>query len=243
MQTTQQLLKSVLIMNKKLNILIVEDELLIAQILKETLNDLKYTVVEIARNYETALEILNHNKTINFIFLDINLNEPLSGTDIANKINTDFKIPFIFLTSYSDAKTIQGALVYKPQAYLIKPFTKSDLFITLELYKSRHTAPEKILEIKDGHFTVNLKHEDILWIKSENIYLEIKTTTKTYLIRNSLEKFLEKIDDENFIRIHRSYAANLQLIKAVNRVHIIVQNHKLPISRMHHEALVAKFSK
>lgn len=228
-------------MQNKLNILIVEDELLIAEMLKETLLELNYNVVAITRNYETTFEILNTYKDINFVFLDINLHESQSGLDIANIINSDFQIPFIFLTSYSDNKSIQEAVAYKPQAYLIKPFTKSDLFVTLELYKSRIIDIEKFFEIKDGHFNVKTKHIDILWIKSENIYIEIKTIDKTYLIRNSLEKFLEKIDDENFIRVHRSYVVNLQHIKAVNRVYIIVQNERIPISRMHHENLVARF--
>jgi two-component system, LytTR family, response regulator LytT len=230
-------------MNNKLKILIIEDELLIAEMLKETLLDLNYIVVAIARNFEAAIMELKNKTTINFVFLDINLSEKKTGFDVAEKLNIEFNIPFIFLTSYSDTKTIQEAVIFKPAAYLIKPFTKSDLYVTLELFKSRDFTDEKTFEIKDGHFNVKIKHIDILWIKSENIYIEIKTTTKTYLIRSSLEKFLEKIDDENFIRIHRSYVVNLYHIKAVNRVHIIVQNEKLPISRMHHEALVERFSK
>ena len=230
-------------MSNKLNILIVEDELLIAEMLKETLLELNYNVLAMARNFETATRELKKNPNINFVFLDINLSEQKTGFDVAERLNVQFNIPFIFLTSYSDSKTIQEAVIYQPQAYLIKPFTKSDLFVTLELYKSRNFTDEKSFEIKDGHFNVKLKHIDILWIKSENIYIEIKTTTKTYLIRSSLEKFLEKIDDENFMRIHRSYIVNLHHIKAVNRVHIIVQNEKLPISRMHHEELIKRFSK
>lgn len=230
-------------MPNKLKILIVEDELLIAEMLKETLLELNYNVLAMARNFETATLELEKNPNINFVFLDINLSEHKTGFDVAAKLNLKFNIPFIFLTSYSDTKTIQEAVIYQPQAYLIKPFIKSDLFVTLELYKSRNFSGEKTLEIKDGHFNVKIKHIDILWIKSENIYIEIKTINKLYVIRNSLEKFLEKIDDENFIRIHRSYIVNLHHIKAVNRVHIIVQNEKLPISRMHHDELVKRFSK
>lgn len=229
-------------MSSKLNILIVEDELLIAEMLKETLLELNYNVLGIARNFNSVFTELNNNKAINFIFLDINLSEKRTGLDVANKVNQEYNLPFIFLTSYSDTKTIQEAVVYQPQAYLIKPFTKSDLYVTLELYKSRNFTSEKTFEIKDGHFNIRLKCNDILWVKSENIYVEIKTKEKTFLIRSSLEKFLEKIDDENFMKIHRSYVVNLHHVKAVNRVHIIVQNEKLPISRKHHEELIKRFS-
>lgn len=230
-------------MSEKLHILIVEDEFLIAAMLQDILVDLNYEVVAKAKNFDTTFSALIENPNINFIFLDINFSEEKTGFDVAVELNKNFKIPFIFLTSYSDIKTIQAAVAYKPEAYLIKPFTKSDLFVTLELYKSRNFANKKTIEIKDGHFNLNLKHSEIFWIKSENIYLEIKTANKIYLVRNSLEKFLEKIEDNDFMRIHRSYAVNINHIKAVNRLHIIVENQKLPISRMHHEALVARFSK
>ena len=158
-----------------------------------------------------------------------------------HKKNQTADIPFIFLTSYSDTNTIQTALVHKPQAYLIKPFTKSDLFVTLEIYKSRNPNNEKVIEIKEGNFNYHIKHIDILYIKSENVYIEIKTIQKSYLIRNSLDNFLKLIDDENFIKIHRSYIVNLHHIKAVNRHQVIIQNEKLPVSRSHHDELVQKF--
>lgn len=230
-------------MSEKLQILIVEDEMLIAAMLKEILVELHYEVVAIANNFDNAFLALKENPNINFIFLDINLSEIKTGFDIAEALNKNHNIPFIFLTSYSDLNTIQAAVAFKPQAYLIKPFSKSDLFVTLELYKSRNFNNEKTLNIKDGHFNVKVNINDILWIKSENNYIEIQTLDKAYLTRNSLEKFLENIDDDDFIRIHRSYVVNINHIKAVNRLHIIVQNQKLPISRMHHEALLTRFLK
>ena len=230
-------------MNSKLNILIVEDELLIAEMLKEILLEMGHCVIAVARNFKSTFEIFNLHKNIDFIFLDINLNDALSGIDIAEKLNKDFKIPFIFLTSYSDPKTIQDAVACKPQSYLIKPFTKSDIFVTLEIFKSRNFDDNKATEIKDGHYLVKIKHNDILWIKSENVYLEIKTLGKTYLVRSSFENFLQKLNDDNFVKVHRSYVVNLNHVSAVNRVFIIVQNEKIPISRLHHEDLVAKYLK
>ena len=230
-------------MAHSLKILIVEDELLIAEMLKETLFDLGYEILAIATNFAATFDYLEKMPEINFVFLDINLGKGQNGFAIAEKLNTDFQIPFLFLTSYSESSTIQVAINLKPQGYLIKPFTKSDLFITLELYKAKYFDEGKTIELKDGHFSLKLKHVDILWIKSENIYIEIKTIDKLHVIRTSIEKFMEKLNDDDFIKIHRSYAVNLQHIKAVNRVHIIVQNEKLPISRMHHDELVKRFLK
>lgn len=224
-----------------LNILIIEDELLIAEMLKEMLLELECNVVAVAKNYDSALEVLEKHKEINFAILDINLSETKTGLDVAQKINDEFKIPFIFLTSYSDKNTIKEAIALKPESYLIKPFSKTDLYVTLEIINTRKKIEERILIIKDGHLTVKIKHQDIFWVKSDNIYLEVKTDEKTYLVRNSLDKFIEELSDSNFIRIHRSYAVNMGHIKAVNGQYIIIKDEKIPLSRNYRDELMERF--
>ena len=69
------------------------------------------------------------------------LAKTLSVRVLAESINTNFNgIPFVFLTSYSDTRTVQEAISKKPESYLIKPFTKSDLFIMLEIFKSKYLS-------------------------------------------------------------------------------------------------------
>jgi len=227
----------------KLNILIIEDELLIAEMLKEILIELGHNIVAIAKNYETAIQNLEKYSEINFAFIDINLNSEKNGLDIAEKINTSFKeVPFIFLTSYSDTKTVQEAVSKKPQSYLVKPFTKSDLFIVLEVFKSKNSSYSQTIEIKDGGLNTKIKHEDILWVKSENIYIEIKTKLKTYILRKSLDRFLENLDNSNFIKIHRSYIINVRQISSINKQCVFINDQKIPISRSHYDKLIQKFS-
>ena len=230
-------------MNKhSLNILIVEDELLIAEMLKEMLLDLNYNVVAIAKTYDLALFFLEKHKEINFAFLDINLSESKNGFDVAKQINEVYQMPFVFLTSYSTKETIKEAINLKPDSYLLKPFTKTDLFVTLELVAAKAFVSDKTTIIKDGHLSIKLFHRDILWIKSDNIYLEVKTEDKTYLVRNSLDKFYEELNDIDFLRIHRSYVVNLKQIKAVNGQYIIIGAEKIPMSRSLRDELLIKFN-
>lgn len=228
-------------MNANLNILIVEDELLIAEMLKEMLLELKYNVVALARNYAMAVDHLKNNSTINFVIVDVNLSEEKTGIDVATQIKDKYKIPFIFLTSYSDKKTFTEALAVKPEAYLIKPFSKIDLFTTLEIIKSKRDDAGKSIVIKDGHLNVKLLYSCILWVKSENVYIEVKTTEKTHVLRNGLDKFLEELNDASFIRIHRSYVVNVNHVKAVNGQYVVVDSEKLPLSRKFREDLMSKF--
>jgi len=229
-------------LNNNLNILIIEDELLIAEMLKEMLLELGYTVTAIAKNYATATDVLKKQSDINFAILDINLSETKTGLDVAKKINDEFKIPFIFLTSYSDKKTFKEAVELKPEAYLIKPFSKMDLFTTLEIIKARTLDAEKTIVIKDGHLSVKVKLSSILWLKSENVYVEVKTTEKTFVVRNSLDKFLEELNDDIFFRMHRSYAVNVNHVKAVNGQYVIIGEEKIPLSRKFRDDLLVRFT-
>ncbi len=229
-----------------MQILIVEDELLIAEMLKEMLLELGHKVVAIAKNYELALSKLEEIPQINFCFIDINLKTEKSGLDVATFINENNKIPFAFLTSYSDKVTVANAMEFKPQAYLIKPFTEMDLFTTIELVKARqHTtqnvgAQETIL-IKEGNKSIKINIEDITWVKSDNVYVEINTNSKKYLVRNSLAQFLEESNSNSIKRVHRTYAVNVKKIDAISGQILLIGSAKIPISRKHRDEVITSF--
>ena len=210
--------------------------------LKEMLLELDYKVVGIAKNYATAADVFKNKPEINFAILDINLSETKTGLDVAQLINAERKIPFIFLTSYSDKKTFKEAIALKPEAYLIKPFSKMDLFTTLEIIKARTLDAEKFIVIKDGYLSIKIKYCDIIYLQSENVYVNVKTVEKTYLVRNSLDKFLEELNDSAFLRIHRSYAVNVNHVKAVNGQYVIIGDEKIPLSRKFRDDLLIRFT-
>lgn len=228
-------------MKKDFNILIVEDELMIAEMTKEMLLDLKYAVVGIAQNHEMAISFLSKEENIDLVILDINLEEKKTGIDIAETIKEKYDIPFIYLTSYSDPRTIGKAAQTEPAAYLIKPYIKSDLYTTIEIIKARNSNSHHSIVIKEGDLMVKLNTREILYVKSDNNYLEVFTHQKKYLVRNSLDNFLAELNDDNFIRIHRSYAANILKIEAVNGQYVLIGNTKVPISRAHKEDVIARF--
>ena len=229
-------------MTNSFQILIVEDELMIAEMTKEMLLELGYKVVGIAKNYEQAREQLDSNTAIDLAILDINLNQETDGTDIAKYIQENKKIPFIYLTSYSDPSTVKKASTTKPSAYLLKPYTKGDLFTTVEIIKSRKDTDVPVL-LKDGDYSVKINSNEISYVKSDNNYLEIFATEKKYVMRNSLESFLSELNNPNFIRIHRSYAINIMKVEAINGQHVIVDSYKCPISRTHKQGLLEFFKK
>ena len=83
---------------EKKKVLVVEDEIIIADNICDSLIDLGYEVTEPAINYTEAILIIEKEKP-DIAILDIHLSGKKTGIDIAKKINENYNFPFIFLTS------------------------------------------------------------------------------------------------------------------------------------------------
>lgn len=220
------------------NILIVEDELIIAEMMKEMLLDLKYSVAGIAKNYEIAIEFISSNRPIDFVILDVNLGGEKDGVDVGRFLNANSNIPFIYLTSYSDPKTVSRVAATNPAGCLLKPFNSDDLFVTIELIRARNYQNNQKLLVKQGRDIVKIDTNDIEYVKSDNNYLEVITSSKTFLLRNTLEKFLQDANDTNLVRTHRSYAVNIVKIDAIKGASLMIGRHKCPISRAYRQEIL-----
>lgn len=123
----------------KLRVLIVEDEPIIAENISMYLDNADFEVSGIAYDSAEANEQLLHN-TPDAAILDVNLESEEDGIDIAARINQQYQIPFLFLTSYSDKDTLQRAKAVNPSGYIVKPFNEKTLLASLEIAISNHAA-------------------------------------------------------------------------------------------------------
>lgn len=125
-------------MNKKnTTILVVDDEPLIALDICGIFEDEGYLVLEPSYDFDDAMSMIK-NHTVDLAILDINLQNHKNGVDLARTIRESFKIPFIFLTSYSDDATIEVAKEVSPYGYLVKPLQKASLLSTAQIALSNH---------------------------------------------------------------------------------------------------------
>ena len=125
-----------------IRVLIVEDEPLIAEDIAQGLKKNEFLVSAVVYSKEDAIEQLNTNLP-DMVLLDINLSGEMSGIEIAEKINTQFNIPFIFITSYSDKQTLEKAKFTEPSGYIVKPFNEASLYSTLEIALYNHAQKNK----------------------------------------------------------------------------------------------------
>ena len=112
-------------MKKKIKILIVEDEVLIAQWLQLELQDADYEVFDFVTTGEESVEIALKKKP-DVILMDIHLASNMDGITAAGEIHTKMNIPIIFMTGYNKDDTYDRAQKVKPVAFLEKPV---DLYI------------------------------------------------------------------------------------------------------------------
>lgn len=118
-------------------ILIVDDEVVVAEDIRRQLGSLGYTVIGAVSSGSEAVHVAGEQRP-DLILMDVKLKGPIDGIDAARTIHAQYGIPVIYLTAFSDEDTLARARQTLPLAYLIKPFVSSDLRAALELALFRH---------------------------------------------------------------------------------------------------------
>lgn len=124
--------------------LIVEDDPIISEDLRGALSGMNYLVLPQAYDANTALALLSGDQLPHFVLLDIDLGGKLDGIDVAQHIRKHLDLPFIFLTSFADRRTLARARETQPNGYIVKPYKEKELFAQIEiaLYNHQHRVPE-----------------------------------------------------------------------------------------------------
>ncbi|PHN05138.1 LytR/AlgR family response regulator transcription factor [Flavilitoribacter nigricans] len=247
-------------MTEKMNILIVEDEFLTADTIRNYLLELGYGVTGMARDAEEALSILEATET-DMAILDLNIQGSRDGIWLAGMIKETYNIPFIFLTAYSDERTVKSAVETRPFGYLVKPFTKMDIYTTLEVARQNYTQivqqgelklgtgvqdkplpMDEYLFVKEKNVYSKIRVRDIAYVKSELKYIELYVEKKRHVIRYSLAEFIDLMPAEHFIQVHRSYVVNKNYVDHIGINYILVAGTEIPMSSKRKEEVLNRFN-
>jgi DNA-binding LytR/AlgR family response regulator len=214
-----------------IKVLVVDDEVLIAEDLKDILRSFGLNQVELAHSKSEALVKLASFEP-DVALLDIRMEKEFDGLELGEIINARYKIPFIYITAHSDIAMIREIVKTKPAGYITKPFKKSDLFASLNLVAKKDSEPGKSqLMIKDGYKTVLINYSEIEYIESEGNYLNIYYGNRKVVSRQSLDSILDDLDKEIFFKVHRSYIINLRKIIRYSKKDVEIGSLSIPISR------------
>ena len=127
------------------SIFIVEDERLVAEDIRVSLESHGYTVAGIAASRDQAVEGVRKTSP-NLVLMDIILKGPGDGVEAAQLIRERFDIPVVYLTAHADPATLRRAKISEPFGYILKPFEERELFSGIEMALYRHRAEKRIEE-------------------------------------------------------------------------------------------------
>ena len=170
-------------------ILIVEDEPFIAENLQEMLGIFGYENTEIANSANQAIKAIKASRP-DLILLDVKIKGDQDGIELGGIIKEQYKVPFVYITSYSDKDTVNRAKQTQPLGFIVKPFTKDDVYAAIEVAlfnKNRQAviSGERLPEnnpttynndsifIKKKSMLEKVKYSDLEWIEADGNHITI----------------------------------------------------------------------
>lgn len=223
--------------------LIIDDEQLARLRIRRLLEPF-YTSIKVIGECKSGTEAVKAIKQEqpDLIFLDIHMKD-MSGFDVLNRLSPDKLPTIVFITAY-DQYAIK-AFDYFAFDYLLKPI-QEDRFIKsvrrivdhvrsrsgkpgnpeiqslLQLLhqgiKQDFTTDQETISVKYGGKICFLKKKEVQYVEASGYYIEVYTTQKKYLIRESLGTILDKLGNTHFVRIHRSTIINTNFLREINSI-------------------------
>lgn len=225
-------------------ILIVEDEIIIADTIKRYLTQVGHQVVGNAISYQEAESIFIDEQP-DLVLLDIRLSGSKTGIDVAHFIQqqTEPK-PFIFLTSQLDHRSINNAKKTFPAGYLSKPIQKNSLNTSIEIAMhnfQKRPKKELMISLNNGMKNYHIPCSEILFLEADHIYVNVHTKNYGKIIqRGTLKEMLDQLPEETFIQTHRSFVVNIDMVNYWDNQSLLILNNSIPLSRSRRKEVLAQ---
>lgn len=223
--------------------IVIEDEKPAQRLLKnyiEKSNNLDLLAVY-GSALEADIEIIN---SCDLLFLDIKLPQ-LSGLAF---LETLFNKPEVIITTaYPDHAV--AAFELEITDYLLKPFS-FERFLKAVNRANNLQSKKKMLgdSIRKNIFIYSdktffrIEIDEILFIKGEGDYISIHTTSKKWMLNDSLKNWQSKLPTKQFIKVHQSYIINKNRIDKFQGNRVFIAKNEIPVSRSHRNALIESLS-
>ncbi len=229
-----------------MNCIIIEDQLPAQRILKKYIED--SANLNLVATYSNALQAMQFltSQSIDVIFLDIHLPK-LSGIDFLKSITN--KPQVILTTAFPDYALESYDLDVVD--YLLKPFSFqrfvkaiSKLSIPKKPVDDLSEVGQKEIFLKSGHDYIKINIRQISHINSDCDYTDIYYKNKKYISSESLKYWEDKLGSLDFMRVHKSYIVNLEMIEKIsgNQIHISSKD-IIPIGRTYKKIVSERFIK
>lgn len=178
-----------------------------------------------------ALEFMG-NEPVDLLFLDIEMPE-INGIELLNQLPV---LPQIIFTT-SKTEYAYEAFEYRAIDYLKKPITlprfNQAVEKAVEWQKKNadsQSGPNEIFIKEEGRY-IRLSCDNILFFENIGDYVRVKTINGTHIIHSTMKSIDEKLHDQRFIKVHRSYIVNVSKIVDIEENTLVIDKTVIPISR------------
>jgi len=228
-----------------MNCIIVDDEYISREILKRLIS--KVSGLELVAVCESARQakIVLHEHKIDLIFLDVEMPE-LSGIDFLDML--DDEIPMIIFVTSKEEYAVR-AFDFEAVDYLLKPvqpqrFTRA-VEKALDLFESKQSVQSGMTHLfvkKDGNL-VKIRLSNILYVEAAADYMIIFTENERFIVHTTMKGLLERLPENEFSRIHRTYTVRLDKVEAVEDQNVIIAGKSLAIGGTYKKDFLAMLDK
>lgn len=225
-----------------MNCIIIDDDLMSRRVLEEFVG--RTEQLNLLNSYENAVDAINAFNTgedIDLIFLDIEMPE-MSGIDFLETLQNP---PQIIIVS-SKEKYALDAFNYDVTDYLLKPVSYSRFFKAINKanvrFKNKVDTKDDEIFIKKNSALVRLKYDQILWVEALENYVIFNTYNDKYTIHFTMKAIEQKLPNNMFTRVHRSFIVNTRSINIIEDNSIIINTKEgkktIPIGKSYKDNLM-----
>ena len=205
--------------------------------LSEILVNIGYEVAGIANIAKDSLKFLEET-SVDLVLMDILIKGDVDGIDLAYLIREKYEIPIVFSTAYSGTEFLERISSDIHEGYLLKPFTldslKTAIFFGLKRHQEKVSKLQKhvgSLKVMDKGFLVPIPFNEILFLKADGLYTKVVTKVKSYVVRDILKFFDDKLPKDQFMRVHKSFLINFHQVSSFNAKKINIGEFVIPLRR------------
>ena len=238
-----------------LKILLVEDELITAMHLRQTLEKEGHQITGMARTFQDAQQLVVTNPP-NLALVDIELASTSTGTgiDTARELLLHQPMPIIYLTANAEQDVFRAANNTHPAAYLLKPFKPSELLFTIELawqnFQRRTPAPADasapdylMLPVNGGLDRIDF--DEVTYLTADGAYARLFLADGTvHTVSTNLGQLEQYFPASRFYRLSRSHVVNLHCIKRLKdgKLQLTTQHEALPVPASSQKELLKRMT-
>ena len=236
-------------MSKKMQVLIVEDEPIIADDIAICIGQMGHEVTSICNTADQALAVLDQI-TIDLALLDIKIKGGRDGVQLAQCMKQKTNIPFIYISSLYDKTTISRAKNTRPSGYIVKPFKDEDIKVAVDmaLVKTKikpvnESDTEQIeLFIRERNAIVPLDLNEVFYIEASDNYSIFHFEGKHHVVSQTLKLIEQTLASQGYCRIHKTFLVNLRKIDRIEHSVVFINGRPLPIGKAYKKTFMSRLT-